>query len=90
MSSRLHTALVYVGLVQERGIDAELRAAPMNLRRVAALAIALCLGAGLALALLWLIGADVSWRTPVAFMAFFGVAYVVARAARRFNEVCGR
>jgi hypothetical protein len=45
-------------------VGAEVPTAPMNIARVVALAVALCLGVGLALAVLWLTGlvdADVVW-----------------------------
>ncbi len=81
MRSRLHTALVYFGLADDPQLDAELRAAPINGWRLAAVAVAGCLCGGIALGGLWLIG--VSWRTAFALVAVLIVGSHVAIAVSR-------
>lgn len=57
MNSGLRNALVYLGLAKPvQPVDAEVGTAPMSISRVVALAVALCLGVGLALAVLWVSG----------------------------------
>jgi hypothetical protein len=83
MPSRLHAVLVYFGLREDRRLEAELHATPRDAWRAAALAVGFCLGLGLALAALWLVGVEFTWRTAVSICAFLvlasGVSVVAAR-----------
>jgi len=57
MKSGVRNALVYFGLAKPAPrVGAQVAGPPMNISRVVALAVALCLGVGLALGLLWLTG----------------------------------
>jgi hypothetical protein len=81
MRCRVHKALVYLGLVEDAAVDAELRTAPLSVWRVTAVAVALCLGFGLALGVLSLVGVGITWRTPFTLAVVFGVASFAAGIA---------
>jgi hypothetical protein len=62
-------------------------AAPMNISRVVAFAVALCLGVGLALAVLWLTGsvdADLVWGALLVAVVGTIAPVVRERSARRY------
>jgi hypothetical protein len=84
--SRVHTALVYLGLAEDAELDARLREAPLNAWRMAAVAIALCVGIGLAVGVLWLVGIDISWRTPISLLIYFGAVSGAVSVARRLRR----
>ena len=86
MHSRLHTLLVYVGLRDDDRLEAELNAAPLTFWRVVAVVSALCLGLALALAVLWLAGVYITWRTPLSFFGFLAVASAAAAVAARLKR----
>lgn len=86
MRSRLHTVLVHFGLRADDRLEAELNAGPLTPWRIAAVAAALCLGLALALAVLWLAGVALTWRTPLSFFVFLGIAAAVAGAAARLKR----
>jgi hypothetical protein len=87
MSSGLRTALVYFGLAKPAPrVDAELGAAPMTISRLVALAVALCLGVGLALAVLWVIGLWDGDLIGVGSVLVVAVLGTIARAARERSE----
>jgi hypothetical protein len=89
MNSGLCNALVYIGLAKPtpRG-GAEVPTAPMNISRVVALAVALCLGVGLALAVLWLTGlvdADLVWGALLVAVLGTIAPVVWERSERRYR-----
>jgi hypothetical protein len=86
MRSRLHTVLVYFGLRDDDALEAELNAAPLTFWRVAAVAIALCLGLTLAFAVLSLVGVDFTRRTALTFFVFLGGASVAAGVAANLKR----
>jgi hypothetical protein len=57
MNSGFRSALVYFGLAKPAPrVGAEVPTAPMNTSRIVALAVALCVGVGVARAVLWVTG----------------------------------
>jgi hypothetical protein len=85
MLSRLHTVLVYFGLREDRRLEAELHAAPRDGWRAAALAVGFCLGLGLALAALWLVGVEFTWRSALSVCLFLALASGVSVVATRLR-----
>jgi hypothetical protein len=83
--SRPHTALVYFGLAADPEENARLRDTPMNVWRIAAIAVPLCLLGGLALGALWLIGVEVTWGTAIAVLTILGLVSSTTSLADRFR-----
>jgi hypothetical protein len=89
MNSGLRNALVYFGLAKPAPqVGAEVPTAPMNISRVVALAIALCVGVGLALAGLWLTGladGDLAWGALLVAVLGTIAPVVWERSERRYR-----
>jgi hypothetical protein len=77
-----HT-LVYFGLRDDPAVRERLEAGPTTAREVAALALAVALGAALAFGLLALLGIHLTWRLLVDAVGVFALVTIVTRVVAR-------